>query len=79
MCEGYFDKELRAWKRTRSLAWTITLGYADPKDLPENQQVWWPMAGDVMPKRPTAKLTKAKQNKIAERIKAELERGKASE
>jgi hypothetical protein len=72
MVEGFFDKELREWKRVRSLGWIIQCGYADPEKMPENQMVWWPMAGDVMPKAPI--LSKAEQNKIASRIRQELGR-----
>jgi len=70
MVEGFFDKELREWKRVRSLGWIIQCGYADPEKMPANQMEWWPMAGDVMPKTPV--LRKASRNKIAERIRQEL-------
>lgn len=72
MCQGFFDNELRDWKRVRSLGWIIQCGYADPKKMPANQMEWWPMVGDVLPKQ--VRFTKAKQNKLAERIKQELGR-----
>lgn len=81
MCKGYFirkkNDEVREMKMLRSLSWTIVCGYADPKKLPANQQTWWPMEGDVMPKE--RKITKSFKNRIAAAIKAELERGKKHE
>lgn len=76
MSQGFFDKQqrddLKEWKRIRSLGWIIQCGYADPEKMPANQMEWWPMTGDKKPQ--TKRMTKARTNKIAERIKQELGR-----
>jgi hypothetical protein len=77
MCQGFFAKEqkqeLKEWRRVRSLGWNIICGYADHTKLPANQMDWWPMEGDIMPK--TRKISKARTQKLAERIKQELAKG----
>lgn len=74
MCQGFVEseqkKEIQEWKRVRSLGWNIVCGYADPKSLPENQMVWWPMERDQLPK--PKRLTKTRSKKIAERIRMEM-------
>jgi hypothetical protein len=81
MCKGYFIRmqreDLKQMKMLRTLSWIIVCGYADPKKLPRNMQDWWPLDGDVQPKG--IKMTKSFKNKIANAIKAELERGKKHE
>lgn len=72
MCEGFFDNELREWKRVRALGWIVQCGYADPKKMPANQMEWWPMQGDVIPKPVIMKMTKAKKSKIADLIKKQI-------
>lgn len=68
MCKGFSNmeqkRELREWKRIRSIGWTVLCGYADPKKLPKNQSEWWPMDGDELLKLKPQKLTKARVKKI---------------
>lgn len=74
MSQGFFDKDLREWKRVRSLGWIIQCGYADPEKMPENQMVWWPLEGDSIPKKERFKITPAERKRIAERIQKEIGR-----
>jgi len=76
MCEGFFLKEAREWRRTRALGWIILCGYVDPKNAPENINVWWPIVGDKPIKATSRRITKKYANVLATAIAAELERGR---
>ncbi|TDO21883.1 hypothetical protein [Pedobacter duraquae] len=76
MCEGFFSKDAREWKRIRSLGWVILCGYADPQKAPESMLDWWPMEGDVKPKPESKRITKKRAAVLAKAIAAELERGR---
>lgn len=64
MLIGYLKNEAKELRRFRKLVWTITCGYADPKKLPANELVWWPLAGDPKIRRLTQADTKRMANKF---------------
>lgn len=62
MCEGFFMKEARDWKKIRTMGWIVYCGYADPKNAPSSMESWWPLEGDIVEK--PKRTTKARQAKI---------------
>ena len=43
MYAGYIKKEAGRKKELRLLSWFIVKGWADPKDLPQSPEQWWPI------------------------------------
>ena len=64
MLIGFLQNEAKDLRRLRTLCWTITVGYADPKKLPANELVWWPIKGDPVIRKLTPADTKRMANKF---------------
>lgn len=50
LCIGQKNVDLKETSYVRKLAWTMVCGYADPKKLPANEYMYWPLENDPKPK-----------------------------
>lgn len=66
MLIGYLKKENNKQRDIRTLWWTITKGWADPKTLPANELIAWPIKGDPAIKR----LTHADAKRMDKRFRS---------
>lgn len=63
--KGRNNSEQKDLQYLRKICWTITCSYADPKKLPANERVWWPLESDPKIKP----MSRAKIKKLHSKFK----------